>query len=342
MYFASDNTGPAHPKVIQAITRANTGYTPSYGDDPIMDQVREKMRALLGAPQAEVHLVATGTAANVLALSSLGRPWDAIYCTPRAHIEEDEGNAPEFYTGGAKLMHVGSGARMTAAELRAAVDGTGLHGVHGAARGPVSITQVTERGDVYTLPQLQDLAAVAREFDLPLHMDGARFANAVASLGCSAKDMSTDLGLDALSFGGTKNGLMGVEAVVLFTPDRADQFERRRKRGAHLFSKHRYLSAQFDAYLTDDLWLELAQAANANARHLFDGLQHEGMEITSGGQANMGFVAIPTDLAHRLIDAGAQFYLYPPVGDNTICRFVCDWSLPRAQIDAFLALVAKG
>ena len=347
MFFASDNAGPAHPQVMQAMVDANTGYAMPYGNDPIMAEVRARMRAIFEAPEAAVYLVATGTAANSLALATLGQPWQTVFCSPVAHIHEDECNAPEFYSGGAKLTLVGDSDKMTAETLRAAIKAEETRGVHGPQRGPVSITNVTERGRVYGCDEIRALCDVAREFGLPVHLDGARFANALVALGCTAAEMTWKAGVDAVSFGGTKNGLPGVEAVIFFDPAKAWEFELRRKRGAHLFSKHRYLSAQMLAFLSDDLWLSSARRANANAARLIEGLK----AIPAAGflhepQANMVFATLPRATHKRLHEAGAVYYIWSGEleGDDPseplAARLVCDWSISHDQIDQFLALAA--
>ncbi|MDF1804609.1 low specificity L-threonine aldolase [Thalassovita sp.] len=344
MFFASDNSGPVHPHIMAAVTAANQGYALGYGNDPQMGLVRDQLRDLFEAPEAAIYLVATGTAANSLALATLCSPWQTVFCTPTAHIHEDECNAPEFYSGGAKLTLVGRTDKMTPDSLRASILTEENRGVHGPQRGPVSITQVTERGQIYTLQELQELTAVAREFDLPVYMDGARFANALVALNCSPAEMTWKSGIDAVSFGGTKNGCMGVEAVIFFDPKKAWEFELRRKRGAHLFSKHRYLSAQMLGYLQDDLWLDLARTANANAARLVDGLKGiPGAELLYPSQANMAFVDMPRALHQRLHDADATYYITRGALDGTdpneplTGRFVCDWSIGADQIDTFLA-----
>jgi len=273
MFFASDNAGPAHPKVMEALMAANEGYAMGYGADPIMDDVRAKMRDVFEAPDAMVHLAATGTAANVLILGTITNPWDTVFCTPMSHINVDECNAPEFYTG-AKLTLVDAvDAKMTPDALERAILAEGNRGVHGPQRGPVSITQVTERGTVYSLEEIRALTDVAKAYGLQTHLDGARFTNALVALGCTPAEMSWKAGIDAVSFGGTKNGVLGAEACILFDPTKTMEFELRRKRGAHLFSKHRYLSAQMQAYLADDLWLDLAGRANNSAARLAEGLR---------------------------------------------------------------------
>ncbi|TDK41294.1 threonine aldolase family protein [Antarcticimicrobium luteum] len=344
MFFASDNTGPVHPRVMEALAEANSGYAMGYGADALMDRVRDRIREVFEAPDAAVYLVATGTAANSLALATLANPWDTIFCTPVAHIQEDECNAPEFYSGGAKLTLVGADDKMTSRTLRAAIEGEETRGVHGPQRGPVSITQVTERGSVYTLEELRELTAVANDFDLPVHLDGARFANALVALGCSPAEMTWQASVNAVSFGGTKNGLMGAEAVVFFDPAQGWEFELRRKRGAHLFSKHRYLSAQMEAYLADGLWLEMAEQANANCTRLAVGLRDAGAEFLNVPQANMIFAALPRRVHQRLKAEGAMYYLQGgPLetgdGDEPLgCRLVCDWSISADLIDRFVEL----
>ncbi|MEY8837746.1 low specificity L-threonine aldolase, partial [Cribrihabitans sp. XS_ASV171] len=342
----SDNSGPVPQQVLDALAEANRGYAMAYGADALMEEVRDRLREIFEAPEAAVYLVATGTAANSLALATLGEPWQTVFCSPVAHIHQDECNAPEFFSGGAKLTLVPGGDRMAPQALRETIAGEETRGVHGPQRGPVSITQVTERGGVYSLEELQALMAVAKEFDLPVHLDGARFANALVALGCSPAEMTWKAGVDAGSFGGTKNGLMGVEAVVFFDPRHAWEFELRRKRGAHLFSKHRYLSAQMAAYLQDDLWLDLARKANANCAHLAEGLRAAGAAFLHEPQANIVFASFPRATHRRLMAAGAVYHLWGgeldggPEDEALPCRLVCDWSLPRDEIDRFTALVA--
>lgn len=346
MYFASDNSGPAHSAIMDALTQANQGFAMPYGADPIMDEVRAKIRETFEAPDAAVFLVATGTAANSLALASLCQPYQTVFCSPVAHIHEDECNAPEFFSGGAKLTLVGNDDKMTPDALRNSIEGEETRGVHGPQRGPVSITQVTERGTIYSLSELSALTSVAKEFGLPVHLDGARFANALVALGCTPAEMTWKAGIDAVSFGGTKNGCMGVEAVILFDPQKAWEFELRRKRGAHLFSKHRYLSAQMNAYLTDDLWFSSARQANANCARLVAGLRGIGnVTFLHDPQANIVFCAFPRAAHKRLHEAGALYYVWSGSleGDDPDeileARLVCDWSVSETDIDRFVELV---
>ncbi|NVO54365.1 low specificity L-threonine aldolase [Rhodobacteraceae bacterium B1Z28] len=344
MYFASDNSGPVHPQVMAKMAEANQGYQMAYGADSMMNEVRDRIRSIFEAPGAAVYLVATGTAANSLALATLSKPWETVFCSPVAHIHEDECNAPEFYSG-AKLTLVPGTDKMDPEALRASILGEETRGVHGPQRGPVSITQVTERGSVYTLEELQALCAVAKDYDLPVHLDGARFTNALVTLNCSPAEMTWKAGVDAVSFGGTKNGLMGVEAVVFFDESKAWEFELRRKRGAHLFSKHRYLSAQMAAYLQDDLWLKLARQANENSARLADGLRAKGASFLHEPQANMIFASFPRAKHRQLHEAGAVYHFWgaelegADEDESLACRLVCDWSIGSDQIDQFLALL---
>ncbi|MBD3664362.1 threonine aldolase family protein [Sulfitobacter aestuariivivens] len=341
MFFASDNAGPVHPQIMDRVLRANDGFALPYGNDPIMDEVRAAVRQTFEAPDAAVYLVPTGTAANALALATYCQPWNTIFCAKTSHIQVDECNAPEFFAGGAKLILVGEAEKMSPDTLRAAIEMQDPTDVSMAQRGPVSITQVTERGTVHSLDELQALNAVAKDYGLPVHLDGARFSNAAVALGCSAAEMTWKAGVDVVSFGGTKNGCMGVEAVVFFDPSKAWEFELRRKRGAHLFSKHRYLSAQMAAYLEDDLWRDIAQLANDNAAYLAQGLTERGITFLHKVEANMLYPLIPRAVHRRLDTAGARYERHAGLeGDADAlisARLVCDWSISREDIDRFLS-----
>lgn len=346
MFFASDNAGPAHPKVMQALQNSNQGYALPYGAEPTMERVTALVRDIFQAPQAAVYLVATGTAANSLILATLAQPWSAIFCAPMAHIREDECCAPEFYTGGAQLAPIDApDGKISADALRSEIATKASFGVRGPQPGPISITSVSELGTVYSLDEIRAISAVARDFNLPLHLDGARLANALATLGCTPAEMTWKAGVDAVSFGGTKNGLLGAECVIFFDPAHAWEFELRRKRGAHLFSKHRYLSAQIEAYLTDDLWRELAQSANSACDALAAGLTKAGAEFLYQPQANIIFARWSRAAHRRLLNAGAVYGLMSgeltdgPDDEMLAARLVCDWSATPKNTAQFLALV---
>lgn len=340
MFFASDNTSGVPDQVMAALARANEGAARSYGADQVMGRVTARIREVFEAPEAVVHLVATGTAANALALASLVQPWGAVFCHRHAHVAEDECGAPEFYSGGAKLVLVdGAHGRMGPAALAAALATTGASGVHGVQRGALTLTNVTEAGTVYTAAEIAALVAVAKGFGLPCHLDGARFANALVATGASPAEMTWKAGIDVLSFGGTKNGLLGVEAVVFFDPAKAWEFELRRKRGGHLFSKHRFLSAQMEAYLEDGLWLRLAERANAMGQRLAQGVASvPGAALTHPAQANMVFADWAPGGHARLQAAGAVYYdLRPRADGRETARMVASWNTPEEQVDGFIA-----
>lgn len=350
MNFASDNAGPAAPEILDAVLHANEGYAASYGADELMVHVVEGIRQQFEAPEANVHLVATGTAANALSVACLCPPWSAIYCHRHSHVEEDECGAPEFFTGGAKLTLLdGNHAKIEPNSLRRALEEAVPVGVHNVQRGALSVTNATENGAVYSCREIGELTAIAGEFGLPCHMDGARFANAVACAGCTPAEMSWKAGIDILSFGGTKNGLLGVEAVIMFDAKRAWEFELRRKRGGHLFSKHRFLSAQMAAYLDGGLWRKLAMRANTMATKLADGLRKlDSAEIVHPVDANMVFVRLPLALHRKAEASGASYHLWPPTQSlkgkgNEIreARLVCNWATTEDEVSDFLRCISE-
>ena len=348
MYFASDNAGPVPQSVITALEAANRGFHMSYGNDALTMEVRDRVRDIFEAPEAAVYLVSTGTAANALALSTLGKSWQTIFCSPVAHIHEDECNAPEFFTGGSKLTLVEGHDKITPTALENTIEPLLERGVHGPQPGPLSLTQVTEKGTVYTLNELKALTKTARAHALPVHMDGARFSNALASLDCTPAEMTHNIGIDAVSFGASKNGLMAAEAVVFFDPKYAWEFELRRKRSGHLLSKHRYIAAQMNAYLKDDLWIDLAKQANDNAKYLAEGLRDlPDVTFDYSVDANMMFIQMPRKMHQNALNGGAQYYIdrekviHGAPTDLVGARLVCDWSVGQENIDKFLSLVAK-
>ncbi len=260
MNFRSDNTAACAPEIMAALNTVNDKPASAYGDDPWSRQLNEKFGELFER-EVRVFTVATGTAANSIALASVTPPWGAILCNSEAHIACDECGAPEFYSGGAKLVLLeGAAARITPASLEEGV-ARNARGIHSVKPAAVSISQATERGALYQPVEVAALGAVAGKAGLALHMDGARFGNAVAALGCKPADITWRGGVDLLSFGATKNGALAAEAIVCFDLDRAEEVERRRKRGGQLFSKGRYAAAQLLAYLEGGLWLKLAARA---------------------------------------------------------------------------------
>jgi threonine aldolase len=347
MRFSSDNIAACAPEIMEAVAAANHGAAKPYG----ADDATAAMRALMAETferDVTVHLVSTGTAANALALACLCPPWATVYGHRNSHIEEDECGAPEFYTGGAKITLVeGAHARIDPAALDRAIRFTARAGVHNVQKGALSLTQATEAGAVYMPDQVAALAERARADALPTHMDGTRFANAVARLGCSPADLTWKAGVDVLCLGATKNGAMAAEAVIFFDADRARawEFELRRKRGGHLWSKMRFMSAQMAAFLQDGLWLKLAAHANAMADRLAAGLRAlPGVEIAGPVEANMLFPRFPRRGHRALQGAGALYYLWPfdqslqgPDDEALQCRLVCSWATTAEEVDAFVA-----
>jgi threonine aldolase len=336
MHFASDNTSGAAPEVMAALLRANEGYERSYGADGAMARVTDLVRWIFEAPQAVVHLVATGTAANALAIATHVQPWQAVFCHSHAHIAEDECNAPEFYSGAKLVLVPGDHGKINPEALAQALASTGEGGVHGVQRGMLSLTTVTEAGTVYSAAEIATLTGLARARGIPTHLDGARFANALVTTNASPAELTWRAGVDVLSLGGTKNGCLGVEAVVLFNPEKAWEFELRRKRGGHLFSKNRFLSAQMEAYLTDGLWLRLARHANGMGQRLAAGLQAKGATVPEAS-ANMLFPEWAPGTHDRLEAAGAVYYRFPAPEGRERARLVTSWCTTEADVDRFLA-----
>ena len=334
--FASDNTGPVAAPILEAMVAANEGGAMPYGADPWMPGVRDALRDLFEWPEAEVLLVGTGTAANALALAGLVAPWGSILCHRDSHVERDECGAPEFYADGAKLVPVaGEEAKMSPAGVAEEI-GRLKGAVHNVQLGAMSVTNVTEVGTVHTLDELATLTDLARAHGIATHLDGARFANACVALDCSAAEMVR--GFDVVSFGGTKNGCMAVEAIVLRDPARYWELQLRRKRGAQLWSKHRFLSAQMAAYLEGGLWLENARRANAAGQRLAAGLRDIGAEMAHPPEANMIFCRLPR-AAHERARAEAQYYLMDDT-ETPLCRLVCDFTKTEAEVDRLLQLLA--
>lgn len=337
MFFASDNGAPCPPQVMAALAAANEGPAMPYGNDPVTARAVQAVREVLEAPEAAVYFVATGTAANALALATLCPPWGAVFCHQIAHVQQDECGAPEFFSGAKLLTVPGDHGRMDPAALDAAIRGQGVRVVHSVQPGAVTLTNVSEAGTILTPGDTAALVRVAHAHGLPVHLDGARFANAVAATGATPAELTWKAGVDALSFGGTKGGLLGAEAVVFFDPARAWEFELRRKRGGHLFSKNRYLAAQFAGWLPGGLWLDMAAQANAMAARLASGLIGlPGTGLVHPVQANIVFATLPQAMHDRLKAAGARYY---DMGGGK-ARLVTSWATTEAEVDAFLAAAA--
>lgn len=345
MLFGSDNWAGAAPEIIEAIARANEGPAPAYGGDALTAAV-EKRFAEIFERDVAVFLVATGGAANGLALSVLTPPYGMILCHEESHIQMDECAGPEFFTGGAKLLPLkGEAAKLSPATVAQALAGFPERAPHGAPARVLSLTQASECGAVYRPAELAALCETAHAHGLKVHVDGARFANALAHLGCSPADISWKAGVDALSFGGTKNGCIAAEAVVFFDKALAGDFIFRRKRAGHLWSKQRFIAAQFDAYLKDGLWLRLAAHANAMARRLCEGLAAiPGVKLWHPTEANEVFASFPEGVAERLRAKGAVFYPWVTPGDpagGKMHRLICSFATSAEDVDRFLDVLRQ-
>jgi threonine aldolase len=329
--FGSDNHSGAHPAVLAALATANEGHAPAYGADAVTARATGLVREHLGGG-AEVAFVFNGTGANLVGLGLALRPWQHVVCATTAHIAVDECGAPERLLG-TKLVELATpDGKLTPDLVRGSISGVGDE--HRTQPGAVSITQSSELGTVYTPVEIRALADTAHELGMLLHVDGARLANAAASLGVPLAAVTSDCGVDLLSFGGTKNGLLGAEAVVVLRPELAPDLPYLRKQLGQLGSKGRFLAAQFAALLEDDLWLRNAGNANAMARRLEAGVRAlPGVEVAWPVQANAVFVRLPAPMAR----AAEEFGAYPPDEVTGLVRLMCSWDTADADVDALLA-----
>lgn len=348
MEFESDNTAGAAPGILEAMAAASRGSAPGYGDDALTRRVESALCALFEREVA-VFLTGTGTAANALALSQLAPPWGAVLCHGAAHVIAHECGAPEFFGGGLRMVGIaGAGGKLDPGGVAAALARFGLR-PHQVVPAVLSLTQASESGTVYAPAEIAALTALAHDRGLAVHMDGARFANAVARLGTTPAEVTWRAGVDVLSFGATKGGALGAEAVVFFDPARAEGFAERRKRGGHLFSKHRFVAAQFEAFLADGRWLQLAGHANAMAGHLEAALAGHGLKPLWPVETNMVFVLLPAALHRDLEAAGARYHVVetehsdpatvPP--GSVLARLVTSFATTTADIERFAAVVAR-
>ena len=334
--FRSDNVGGAAPEIIEAIVAANTGTAAPYGDDDHTRRMNERFAALFERP-VQVFALSSGTGSNSVALAALANPYGAIYCHETAHINVYECGAPEFFTG-AKLVGLpGDDFKLDPAALDEALALAGRGNPTRVQPFALNITQPTDFGTMYSPAEVSALCAVAHRHGLRVHMDGARFANAVAALGCSPADLTWRSGVDVLSLGATKNGAINAEALVVFDPALARDVPFRMKRGGQVLSKARFVSAQLERYVADDRWLERARRANANARELAQRLAEvPGVSLVAPVEINMLFVRMP-DAAVAALDAGP--FRYYKLGRDL--RFVCRHDQEAAGMDALVRCVRE-
>ena len=334
--FASDNNAGAHPEVLAAIARVNAGHVRAYGDDPHTAAAVRRFRAELG-DQAEVFFVFGGTGANVTGLQALLRSHEAIICSEFSHIHVDECGAAEKFLGSKLLTVRPPDGKLTPSLVASRMRGIGDQ--HHVQPRVVSITQATEYGTVYTAAEIRALAAYAHEHGMLLHVDGARIANAAAALGAPLRAFVTDAGVDVLSFGGTKNGILGGEAVVFLDPALGREARFIRKQAMQLPSKMRFIAAQFDALLADGLWLRSARHANAMARRLADGVRHvPGVTVTQSVDANAVFAILPPEAIAPLQE---EFFFYVWDPDRSEVRWMAAFDTTAEDVDAFIEAVSR-
>lgn len=332
--FRSDNTHGAAPAILDALARASAGTTTSYGEDPISARLRDRCRAIFET-DCDVVPVLTGTAGNALAIAAMTPPWGAVFCHEDAHIHRDEMGAPEFFTGGAKLVPIaGTHGKLAPDDVARAIRSIAGEG-RTAKPSCLSLTQATEAGTIYTVEEIGALTAVAKNANCRVHMDGARFANAVAGSRVSPADLTWRAGVDILVFGATKNGALAAEGLVVFDRALTAELELRRHRAGHRLSKMRFVAAQLDAYLADDLWLRNARHANAMAARLASGLD---AEILRPVDANAVFARFTPAIVRRLREEGFLFYDWTPFGEGAV-RLVTGFTTTEADVDALLAAV---
>lgn len=350
MIFASDNWAGAHPLIAQRLMDAAASHAEPYGESAVDRRVEEKMSELFER-EVSVFFVATGTAANSLALASVAKTASLIFCHPEAHIIHHEGGAVEFMTGGGKLVPVGGNGiqgKLDSARLEKAVARYPSGDVHVGQKVALNLSQATEAGTIYSVEEVKRLSAIAHQAGMKVHMDGARFSNAVAALGVTPAEITWKAGVDILSFGGTKNGCWCAEALVFFNREDAENLPRLRKRAANLFSKSSFIAHQFDVWLEGGLWLDLARHANAMAGKLVEAIGNsKSTRLAWETGSNQLFVIMTDEKAAELRDAGARFYDWEtPEGfeDNVrpgeqIRRLITSFATQPADIDRIAALL---
>jgi len=349
MNFASDNTAKIAPQILAAITQANEGYVLGYGNDPWTKRVEKRFSEIFKREVA-MFLVPTGTAANALALAHVTPPWGAVLCHTESHIATDECGAPEFFGNGIKLVGLpGAAGKLTPDTLKSALEKPQWGAPHHVIPSAVSLSQATEAGTIYQPHQIREFADIAHAHGLAVHVDGARLGNALARMNVSPDEATWKSGIDVLSFGATKGGALAAEAVIFFDPARGADMDRRRKRSGHLISKHRFIAAQMEAFLADDLWLALARHANGMADRLSEGLAAAGFGPVWPVEANEVFAVLPKAACQRLRAAGAGFYERSPDRlpkeaaarpDGTFVRLVTSFATSTHEVDQFVTMAA--
>ncbi|MDM9620691.1 low specificity L-threonine aldolase [Rhizobium sp. S96] len=345
MFFASDNWAGAHRSIAERLLQESTGFAAAYGTSELDRRVEARFAEIFER-EVSVFFVATGTAANSLSLASVQRPGGITFCHSEAHVIEDECGAPDFFSSARLVAVPGEAGKIDPDKLAKKIAGFPADAVHHGRATAVTITQATEIGTVYSLSEIDAISAIAKQSNLPLHMDGARFANALVALGATPAEMTWKRGVDILSFGGTKNGCWCAEAIVFFNPEQAKEMPFIRKRAAQLFSKSRFIAAQFDGYFENNLWLDLAGHSNGMADRLRAGISgSNSARLAWATTSNEVFAVIPRSAAKVAEERGAKFYEWPVptatpelVGsEETLIRLVTSFATTEADVDGFLS-----
>jgi len=332
--FASDNNAGVHPNILTALAQVNDGHVIAYGDDPYTEKAIAELRKIFGK-EVEPFFVFIGTAANVLGLSTITQPYHAVICPETAHINVDECGAPEKFTGCKLLTCSTPDGKLTVDMIASHMHGIGFE--HHVQPRVVSITQATELGTVYTIDEIREIASYTHAHGMLLHMDGARISNAAVSLGCGFFEMTVDAGVDVLSFGGTKNGMIYGEAIIFFNRALCEDFKYRRKQGMQLASKMRYIAAQFSAFLENDLWKINASQANRMAQKLYEAVRDiPGVEVTRRVESNAVFAKVPPHIVTAL---QKEFFFYVWDEESSEVRWMCSFDTSEADIESFASLL---
>ncbi|MDO9411187.1 MAG: low specificity L-threonine aldolase [Pseudolabrys sp.] len=349
MNFASDNTAGVAPEIMAAMAQASDGFAMGYGNDAWTKRAEQRLAEVFKRDVA-AFFVTTGTACNSLAIAHMTPPWGAVLCHENAHINTDECGAPEFFGDGCKLIGLpGDDGKISPAVLKATLEKPQWGAPHHVEPSVLSLSQATEAGTIYQVSEIRELADIAHAHGLTVHMDGARLGNALARMNAAPDAATWQAGVDVLSFGATKGGAMGAEAIVFFDKERGNDMGRRRKRGGHLLSKQRFVAAQFETFLADDLWLKLARHANAMADRLSDKLAASGMKPVWPVEANEVFALIPRAACDRLKAKGAAFYERMADGvpasagvkaDSVLVRLVTSFATSTAEVDEFVSIAS--
>jgi threonine aldolase len=332
--FASDNNAGVHPNILTALAQVNDGHVIAYGDDPYTEKAIAELRKIFGQ-EVEPFFVFIGTAANVLGLSTITQPYHAVICPDTAHINVDECGAPEKFTGCKLLTCSTPDGKLTVDMIASHMHGIGFE--HHVQPRAVSITQATELGTVYTIDEIRDIASYTHKHGMLLHMDGARISNAAVSLGCGFYEMTGGAGVDVLSFGGTKNGMIYGEAIIYFDKKLCEDFKYRRKQGMQLASKMRYIAAQFSAYLENDLWKNNASHSNRMAQKLYDAVKDiPDIEVTRRVESNAVFAKVPPHIVPAL---QKEFFFYIWDEESSEVRWMCSFDTSEEDIESFASLL---